>query len=76
MLEFSPPHTVKINVDGSGRDIPGLVGAGVVLRDNLGCVITAKSLALGLTSNVHAELATFLKRLKLASSLGLQHLLI
>jgi ribonuclease HI len=72
---FSPPlGWFKLNTDGASLGNPGLAGGGGVIRNHLGDWVGGFSRAIGVTTNVQAELRALKDGLNLAIDLGILNL--
>lgn len=49
LWDFPPFSFIKINVDGSERGDPGMAGAGIVLRNECGVVLSVKVVVSGVS---------------------------
>lgn len=64
-----PPHTVKVNVDGSFRSSSGMAACGGLIRDSHGVLITGFSCNLGACTSIWAEAWSLYLGMKLARTL-------
>ena len=68
--ETAPPHELLIHIDGACRGNPGPMGAGVLVRDSTGAVVSRISRGLGDGTNNRAEYGALLLALEEAARLG------
>lgn len=65
-----PANCITFNVDGAASGNPGVVGAGGLIRNELGVFLGVFCTNLGITTNVSAELWGILCRLEFAWAEG------
>ncbi|KAK9749278.1 hypothetical protein RND81_02G114800 [Saponaria officinalis] len=71
-VRWSPPQEdwYVLNVDGASRGNPGLAGAGGLIRDTKGIMLTAFAEKLGHSTNMRAELMALSRGIQLAKQMG------